>query len=420
MTRSIFPYFYLLLLPLWIGGCNYGSSETTTPNPAAATPAIQPVVVTTAPVSRRSLQRSVHTVGTFQGQEQVIITPKVEGRVARIFHDVGDRVRPGEPLLELDATDYRLAVDEARKALDLELARLGLTQLPTAAFEVEQTPMVVKARHVEENAARKLDRARALRNRQAFSPEELEQLETDYRVSQATHRQTVMEMQATLASARHRQAVLATAEQRLRDTQVLVPTPSVPPVAGQTVSYAVAQRMASEGEMVRMGMAAGVFKLVIDHPLKLMATVPERYIRDIRMSQVVEVRVEAYPDQVFQAKVSRINPTVDPANRTFQIEAMVPNEDRRLKAGGFAKAAILTHVDPRAQTVPLEAIVSFAGVTKIFIVKDGGARAIPVKTGVRGRGWVEILGDLDADAAVILTGHSQLADGTPVVVKSWE
>jgi len=63
----------------------------------------------------------------------VTITPEVEGRVLKIHHDVGDTVRPGDTLLELDPADFRLAVAEARRGLERELAKLGR---PTRGFDV--------------------------------------------------------------------------------------------------------------------------------------------------------------------------------------------------------------------------------------------------------------------------------------------
>src|SRR5262245_31629029 len=72
----------------------------------------QAVAVTVAPAAKKPIQRSVTMVGNLCGYEEVTITPKVEGRVVKIRHDVGDVVKPGDTLLEIEDTDYRLAVAE--------------------------------------------------------------------------------------------------------------------------------------------------------------------------------------------------------------------------------------------------------------------------------------------------------------------
>ncbi len=112
---------------------------------------------------------------------------------------------------------------------------------------------------------------------------------------------------------------------------------------------------------------------------------------------------------------------VDSSSRTFQVEAAVPNDEGKLRPGGFAKAEIITDRNAKAIIVPLDAIVRFAGVTKLFVVGDDGkAHAFAVETGKEGPGWVELLVPLPENAKVVTTGQSQLADGTPVQVKAPE
>ena len=72
--------------------------------------------------------------GTLYPYEDVTLAPKVGGRVIRVHRDVGDRVSPGDPLLELDDAEYQLAVAQARAAFDAELRKLKLTALPAADF----------------------------------------------------------------------------------------------------------------------------------------------------------------------------------------------------------------------------------------------------------------------------------------------
>ena len=84
-----------------------------------------PIAVTVESVTARPVSRVVWVVGSLYGRDEVAIVPKVDGRVVKILHDVGDVVTPGEPLLEIDRTDYQLAAVEARRALELELAKIG-------------------------------------------------------------------------------------------------------------------------------------------------------------------------------------------------------------------------------------------------------------------------------------------------------
>jgi len=391
-----------------------------------------PLKVTVAPATLRHVRRSVEVVGTLEGHEEVNIAAKVEGRVRHICKDIGDQVAPGDLLLEIDDTDYRLAEQEAQRGLELELARLGLRELlGDHEIDLKRLPAIARARNLEENANQVLERSRRLGLSRVIAAEDMEKAQTEAKVAQASREQAEIEARATLAAARYRQVQLQMARQRLADTRVIVPCPSasrLPPgiTDPNAVRYVVSARKVAEGEMIRTGPNnTTLFRLVIDQPLKLVTPVPERHIAEIRTGQPVELRVEAYPGRTFKGQVARINPTVERISRTFTVEVAVPNEQRQLRAGSFAKAAILVHEADNALTVPEEAVVRFAGVTKVFAVREGKTRAIPVQTGerilvskgTRRERWIEVIGDLPSGTLVVTSEQSQLADDTPVAIR---
>lgn len=407
----------------------HGQAQATVATTASAA-APEPVVVTTVLVTARPMQRTVPIVGTFYGIDEVAISPKVDGRIVKIKKDLGDTVKPGDVLMEIEDTDYRLAVDEAKRGLDLELAKLGLKALPDDKFDVRQLPSVVKTDSMEKNMAQKRERVRTLGR--AGTQEDADQVEADYQIAKANRDQAILEAQTTLASVRWKQSILAMAEQKLAETKVRVPEPSPDRLAeirtargngAEAITYVVAQRLVSEGEMVRTMATSPVYRLVLDCPLKLQGTVPERYSAEVKIGQPVAITVESYPGEKFAGQVARANPTVDRISRTFQVEVLVPNLDRRLRAGSFAKAEIQTKQDPGAITVPEEAIITFAGVAKVFVIRDGKAAPVPVEVGPRielqsqagkRQSWLEVRGNLKAGEPAITSGQTQLAEGTAV------
>lgn len=179
---------------------------------------------------------------------------------------------------------------------------------------------------------------------------------------------------------------------------------------------AVAKRFVSAGEYVRPG--TPLFTLVAEDPLKLRGDVPERFAHELRVGQTVEVRVDAFPDRSFPGRLKRISPASNPQNRSVGVEAVVENPDRALKPGFFANAAVVTRTDDRALMVPQEALITFAGVTKLFLVRDGKAVERQVETGTRGSGsLVEIRSGVTADDVVATSGLTKLANGVPVIVR---
>lgn len=372
------------------------------------------VAVTVAPVATRAVQRTVETVGTLFGYEEVMLAATVEGHVRRVARDVSDRVSPGEVLIEIDPTDYELAVRQAERSLQVELAKLGLKELPDKTFDVTRVPSVVQAKARMENAKLRLDRVQKLRL-EAASREEIADKAAERRIADAEYDNQILLAETGLAGIWMRQEALGIAQQQLKETLIRVPAPTQPVPGGDEVTYVVCKRAVAEGTFVRAGVE--VAQLVIDRMLKLRAAVPERFGADLRVGQPVDVTTASHP-QALAGTVTRINPAVDSETRTFDVEIQVPNRDGQLKPGSFAKALVQTRLDPDATTVPLEALVTFAGVTKIFLIEADRAVEVQVIPGVQSTEWVEIASPrLPAGAQVVTSGQTALASGSQVSVR---
>jgi RND family efflux transporter MFP subunit len=283
-------------------------------------------------------------------------------------------------------------------------------------FDVSKVVPVVQAAVRLENAKSRMERSQTLAARKAVASEELADKVTDFRVAQTEYDSQILAAHTGLATIQMKQETLAISRQQLSDTFIRTPVPTqqVPGVADLT--YAISQRSVAEGSFVKSGME--VFKLILDQALKLRVPVPERYAGEVKLGQTVKVHTAA-KIMPYEGTVSRLNPAVDPVTRTFEVEVLIANPGGQLKAGGFAKAYILTRLDNDAAAVPLEAVVQFAGITKIFLVDNGRARIVPVTLGVQETNWVEIASPpLPRDGQVVTSGQSALADDTPVTVRS--
>lgn len=421
-------------LPVLIGlsGCAGHESE------AAATAAVEakPVPVTVTPLVQRRVERTVDAVGTLRGWEDVNVGTKKPGRVLRVLHDMGDRVRPGAKLVELDPTDAQLTLAQAQSRYLAELTRLGITRKQAedalARFGItedlllgaettriiEQTPAIQQTSVAVEKAQVNLTRQRNLNARGAGTLEDLQNYENDHRAALAARDAAIATARNIVATAIASKIAIDAAKQSLSDLTIVAPEPTNLPdfVDRSKLEYAITRRSASEGQMLKEG--EGVMQLVIETPLRLWTTVPERYSGEVQLGQPVRVSVASYPGRTFDGKVARINPQVDPVSRTFQVETVVPNAEGLLRPGGFAKADVVTRSSAEAKVVPVESVMRYAGVTKVFVIEQGKARAINVETGLEGAGWVEVTGELPEGASIVTTGQSQLADGTAVVVRT--
>jgi RND family efflux transporter MFP subunit len=412
----------LLSLPVVVSGCGTKGEKTV----EART--IKPVPVTVVDVEIKPLERIVSAVGTLKGWDEVTVGAKKVGRVAKVLHDIGDHVEPGKLLVEFETNDAELALDQAKKQLLAELAKVGviLSEYPETIpsekeINIEKLPTVVQARVAVERAEQNLSREKNLMMKGAGMRQELQNTENDLHNAQANYDNAILTAKSIIVSAYASAVRVKMMGEALKDMEVRAPKPSQSP-AGLKVplTYAVTKKSVSEGQMIREGDAC--YELVIENPLRVWLNIPERFVSEVQKDQDVRILVSSYPKQTFPAKVTRINPMVDSSSRTFQVEATVPNDDGKLRPGGFAKAEIITNQNANSVMVPLDAVKRFAGVTKVFVVvgDEKKARSVQVETGQERPGWIEILTPLPPNAKVVTTGQSQLADETPVVIKSNE
>jgi len=415
---------------LSLAACGRSGAEKSAKTEAA--PRVIPVKV--APVGHQTVERSVEVVGTLKGWEEVNLGAKKGGRVIKVLHDMGDHVRPGEPLVELETIDAKLAYAQARSKYLAELVRLGITEeqaemavkrfgmtenllsSPETTDMLEKSPQIAQASVAVKKALNNMNRLKRLHDRGAGTSEELQNMENDFEAAKANKDYALSTGRNVVAMAYSSKVAIESAEQALKDMNIKAPLLSRLPEGADVskITYGITKRSVAEGQILKDGDA--VMELVIESPLRLWANVPERHNSEIRTGQSVRVTVSSFPGKSFTGRVARINPQVDPVSRTFQVEAVIPNDAGMLRPGGFAKASIIVDTNSDALTVPIEAVLKFAGVTKVFVIEDGKAHAINVETGLEGSGWVEVTTPLPRDAVVVTDGWTQLADGTSVTI----
>ena len=140
----------------------------------------------------------------------------------------------------------------------------------------------------------------------------------------------------------------------------------------------------------------------------------ERHAGVIQPGLEVEFRVESFGDQVFRGKIEHVSPALDQTMRTFTVEAIVSNADRKLKPGFFAKGVILTRKDDNVMAVPDSAVSTFAGVSSVYVVKDGKITQENVELGIRQGNLWEVLSGLKGDETLANSRLNELASGVRV------
>jgi RND family efflux transporter MFP subunit len=362
------------------------------------------IAIKTITVQRMTVQRQVDLAGTLLSPDQARVSSEAAGIIRAVLVEIGREVRTGDPLVRLDEQELKLAAARAESALRQTRAQLGMhgtidgNDTPPPDDEIGSVKNALANR---EDARAAVERAKALSARGIISPVDLQSAETRLKVAEAAYQSAVDNARAQKALLQDRRAAYDLAVKQLKDAIVRAP-----------INGIVSERLVQVGEFI--GERTPVATIVQIDPLKLRTGVQERHAGVIEPGLGVEFRVESFGDQVFRGKVEHVSPALDQTMRTFTVEAIVGNADRRLKPGFFAKGVILTRKDDNVMAVPDSAVSTFAGVSSVYSIKDGKIAQQTVELGVRQGNLWEVLGGLKGDESLAASRLNELATGVRV------
>jgi len=390
----------MLAVTISQGGCSSGPAVVTAEPDG-------PIVVRAIQVQPQPAQRRVEVVGTLAGNQEVMVSSEVAGRVTAIRADLGDRVTQGQVLIELDSSEAQLGVERQQAALLEVLAQLGVKEEKDPLPELVDTSIVRRAAAEAGQAKADYERAKTLQAEGVFSQQAYDAAEARFRTSQANDAAALEQARNLLAHVDNLRAQLLLARKKLQDTQIRAP------FAGT-----LRERLAEVGQYLRE--QTPVASLASTDPLKLQASVPEQFFPYVQPGAAVEVTVEAYPGEKFPGNVTRVARAIQPATRTFSIEARIGNSQQRLRPGLFARAIVETSRSDNVIHVPAEAVISFYGVQKVYCVENNVIREKVVKLGDRFGSLIEVAEGLHSGDWVAVSELTRLQEGVSVRLASAE
>jgi RND family efflux transporter MFP subunit len=134
----------------------------------------------------------------------------------------------------------------------------------------------------------------------------------------------------------------------------------------------------------------------------------------VQIGQPAELGADAYPGRIFRGKVTRVVQALDRTTRTMTVEVDVPNPDRALKGGMFARVELLVGVHANALQIPIDAVTRLESDQYVYVVQEGKARRVPVVLGIQSNGLIEITKGLTGTEPVIVSGKDLVTDGIKV------
>src|SRR5215216_958614 len=390
----------LLMLLLVVAGaflasCR-GSKANVRKDETAANAEPVAVDVTTAAAIKRELPRFFEATGSLAGDQQTDVAPQTSGKVVAVGVDLGSYVKRGQMLVRLDDAELKLRVaqanaqvEQAKAAVRQAEEKIGLR--PNQAFDPNRVADVAAARVTLELAEKNLQRAEKLiesgdvsRSFYDDARARRDQLKEQYEVALAQARQNYAAVDVARTNVANAQAQLGLAQKNLQ--YAVIPAP---------IDGYVSERVADLGEYVSPQQK--VVTIVRTNPLRIRIDIPEQAIPEVRVGQSVSITTSAWPDRNFSGRVARIAPNVSATSRTLTVEAEIENGSGALKPGPFATVRILQERAAPAVLVPARAVVTEAGVSRLYVIKNGHAEQRLVQTGQTEGDLIEIKTGVGAD-----------------------
>ncbi|AVX19594.1 RND family efflux transporter, MFP subunit [Carboxydocella sporoproducens DSM 16521] len=369
---------FLLGLTLLVGAAGCGSKAKETATASEAVP-VEVVTATEGPISQ-----TITIAGKVVPKQEIALVPKVGGKVSRVAVDIGQRVKAGQVVVELDASDLKaqIAATEAAVRLQQSLQKQAEVNYQDALNNYNRIKYLYDqggASQQQLDAARaNLDRAQA-----AYSP-----------AGGGSSAAQIQQAQAQLQA------------QRVQLANFTLTSP---------INGVVTARNIDPGEMASPGVP--VLTIVDDSTMLVEVGLMENQINYARPGQTVEVKITA-TGRTYQGVIQSISPAADPRSKSYLTRIEINNADETVKGGMVAEVTLAAQEKDKALLIPKAAIVEKLGARYVYVVTGNKVDEVKIETGLSDAEKVEVLSGIKAGQKVVIAGQNLLADGTEVQIKA--
>jgi len=382
----------LTALAALFSACGPANRATDRPAKGKVEPAMAPKNLKTLRIEPRPMERTLTVFAVLAPLDQATLSTKIAGRLQSVTVDMGSRVRQGDLLAQIDPQDFELRLRQTEASLAQARARLGLSLAgDDDTLDPEKTSTVQQARALLDETIRVRARAQQLVEKAIAPKAELETAQAAHDIAFNKHRDALEEIRHRQAQLAERRAEIAIARQQLVYTRLIAPFDGI-----------VQERHARQGESISAG--AAILTIVRMDILRLRLEVPEPAAARLQLGQTVRFRAEGLTN-AFTSTLQRLSPTIREDNRMLLAEGDLKNPGM-LRAGHFGRAEIVIASSEPVLCVPRTAIAVFAGIEKVFALKEGRLAERAIRTGRASDGWLEVLEGLKSGEEIAAEAHS--------------
>lgn len=359
------------------------------------------ISVKVAKVSQLRIKDLITITGSLMPNEKVIISNKKAGKVIKYYVDLGDYVKKGQVLAQINPVDYQLQHSETMARVESTQATLEGVNL----LNIEEHSLVRQAKATLDDTKIRMERLKKLADNKLISMQDYDSARANYLAAKAAYENKISTIKKISKDLNAQKATNSISAQAVNDTRI------TSPIAGY-----IQKREISIGEYLNPN--TEMFEIVQNNPLKISGKIPEKYALLIKKEQKVTFNVDSYPNKVFTAIITRVAPALDEKTRTLEIEMKVNNENNELKSGLFANITIDLGTEHAGLFVPETAVYTTVGLNKIFVMNGKNVTEHIVKLGEFVDNKVEVFNGVKLSDKVVITNVDKLSNGIEVNVVS--
>ena len=360
---------------------------------AESTAAIQSLPeVNVVPVKRSSAQSSLVMPGNIQPVTEAPVLARASGYLKKRYADIGDRVREGQVLAEIEAPELKQQIRQAQAAID------------QANSAIQQAEAALQQARANENLARvTAQRWQNLLARGVVSRQENDTYQAQYQAQQAN----VQALEKAVAAARSNAGA---AEANLARLQELLGYQTVrAPFAG-----VITVRNVDQGALVNEGNTL-LFRIAQTDRLRIYLNVPQGDAPSVRVGQQATLDLPDLPGRKFTGTVTRTANALDPATRTLLVELQVPNLAGTLLPGMYAQVDLAVPRKDPPLVIPSDTLVVRANGPQVPVVAaDGTVHYTPIQLGRDFGDHLEVLSGLQEGQRLAVNPSDAVREGAKV------
>ena len=407
------------------------------------------IPVETQVVTNGSIDARLQVTGMLKATNEVPISPKIGGRILKIYVNNGDRVQAGDKLVQIETKEIMDQVNQVRAGVQqaeagvqqaqagVNVANERLSMAMTGARPQERQQMENLVTQAEQGfaiAKSNLDRMKNLLDAGVIPRQQYDTVKIQYDMAETQYknakeqmslvnegardeeksmaRQGVMQAQQArqqaLQAKQQAQAGLSFAQEQIKNATIVAP-----------MSGVVASRIFDPGTLVGPGMPYPLMSIIDDSGFSLESDISETDLDKVRIGQNVDLTVDAIPGAKFRGTITRINPAASMGTRTYTIKITLehsgdPAQYAQLKSGLFCRGNIIVQSRNNTVVIPKDAVQKTKGENVVYITKDKKAIMRKVELGINGADNVEIVSGLSFGDHLVIEGAAGLKDGDKV------